>query len=55
VSEAAKPDPAAISANLLDWLEASDYPGEAAERIAAELRISFSEALALVRQWEAAQ
>jgi hypothetical protein len=48
VSEAAKPDPAAIC-------EASDYPGEAAERIAAELRISFSDALALVRQWEAAQ
>lgn len=33
--------------------ERCDYPGEAAECIATELRISFGAALALVRQWEA--
>ncbi len=32
-------------------IEQSDYPGEAAERIAAERGISFGEALAIVQRW----
>jgi hypothetical protein len=34
-----------------DIIEQSDYPGEAAERIAEERGISFGEAIAIVQQW----
>jgi hypothetical protein len=34
-----------------DIIEQSDYPGEAAERIAEERGISFGEALAIVQRW----
>ena len=46
--------PPTETAKIVDAVcEASDYPGEAAERIAAGLGISFGEALALVKEREA--
>jgi hypothetical protein len=39
------------AARITEIIEQSDYPGEAAEQIAAEHGISFGEALAIVQRW----
>ncbi len=41
-----------IPADILAAVNASDYPGEASERLAAARAISFSEAYKLVCHWQ---
>ena len=41
-----------IPKDILAAVRASDYPGEASERLAAARSISFSEAYKLVKHWQ---